>query len=165
MGVVDSSEDFNCDYSVFITGFGRLDKKIDKMNELKMQVKQMKKVDKKIDQRGNPEEGEFYTTKHYYYGLHVKKVWLEYITYIKEIKAQNASQENIVLAPHRSPNPTPNNLREESNDDQILMTTQGLGKENNHGHLPPIQEQPSQFENTALKSDAHATENQQLQKN
>ena len=53
-----------------------MDKRIESMNLLKKQVKALKiKAPEKIDVMGDPKEGRFYTTKHYYYGMHVKKIW------------------------------------------------------------------------------------------
>ena len=70
--------DFNQDFEDFITGFGKMDKRIADMNELKKRVRKLK-IDPnfKMDYIGDPKNCEYYTTKHYYYGLYVKEVWLK----------------------------------------------------------------------------------------
>jgi hypothetical protein len=140
-------QDYEEDYADFLSGFGRMDKRIDKMNELKRRVKVLTiKTSEKltVDQ----EFGEFYTTKHYYYGLHIKKVLREYVAYQREQDQESAGE--IELAPGRSPLPTPENVRE-LEPTQAAQTTHAAD-----AHLPSIVEQPSAYEQTGQLSKNNA---------
>ena len=84
------SKDYDLDFEDFITGFGRMDKRIELMNELKRQVKAVKiKPSNEIgtlDVRGDKANNEFYTTKHYFNGRRIQKVIREFLEYNRSLR-------------------------------------------------------------------------------
>ena len=92
-----STDDYDENWDQFITGFGKLDKRIDLMQQLKKQVKNCKHTKgKKIDHVFNTEEqaAEFYTTKHYYGASKIQKITREFIAYMRSEGAQQTFGES-----------------------------------------------------------------------
>ena len=86
MEVARTSDDYEENWEKFLTGFGKLDKRIDLMQQLKKQSKNCKNTKgRKIDHVFNSDEKaeEFYTTKHYYGGMKIQKITREFIAYMK----------------------------------------------------------------------------------
>ena len=85
MELANTDDDYNQSWEKFLTGFTKLDRRIELMQELKKNVKACKKNIQQPDfvYGTKEEDGEFYTTKHYYGGIKIQKITREYLAYLK----------------------------------------------------------------------------------
>ena len=96
MDMAHTDEDYNQSWEKFLTGFTKLDRRIELMQELKKNVKACKKNIHQPDCVFNTkeEQGEFYTTKHYYGGIKIQKITREFLAYLKSEGAQRTFGES-----------------------------------------------------------------------
>ena len=96
MDIANTDDDYNQSWEKFLTGFTKLDRRIELMQELKKNVKACKKNIHLPDVVFNTKEdqGEFYTTKHYYGGIKIQKITREFLAYLKSEGAQRTFGES-----------------------------------------------------------------------
>ena len=98
MQIARDDDDYDQNWEVFLTGFKKLDKRIELMQTYKSQVNNCKKTKhKKPDLLYDTTEDskEWFTTKHYYGGIKIQKIVREFIEYMKLLKQEKQTSKNF----------------------------------------------------------------------